>query len=113
MNPGRTHTLPFTRPLWLRATSPWLLRLARPLFTRKAKRYRRLSVPLAGPQRDLGREHKEIMDCCSVSQCVEHSGAIFPACRINNTNPAATILAGECLTGYIAKLKGLSVTTAA
>ena len=41
--------------------SPWLLRLRATLYA-QSERYRRLSVPLAEGQRDLGREHRELMD---------------------------------------------------
>ena len=41
--------------------SPWLLRLRETLYA-QSERYRRLSVPMAGRVRDLGREHRAIMD---------------------------------------------------
>ena len=41
--------------------SPWLLRLRRTLYA-QSERYRRLSVPLAEIERDLNREHQDIMD---------------------------------------------------
>ena len=41
--------------------SPWLLRLRETLYA-QSERYRRLSVPMAAVPRDLGREHREIMD---------------------------------------------------
>ena len=41
--------------------SPWLLRLREILYD-QSERYRRLSVPLAQTDRDLGREHREIME---------------------------------------------------
>ena len=40
---------------------PWLLRLRETLYA-QSERYRRLSVPMAGIPRDLGREHQDIMD---------------------------------------------------
>ena len=41
--------------------SPWLLRLRGILYA-QTERYRRLSVPLARMERDLPREHREIME---------------------------------------------------
>ncbi len=41
--------------------SPWLLRLRGILYV-QSERYRRLSVPLTTVARDLGREHRDIMD---------------------------------------------------
>ncbi|ARP97853.1 GntR family transcriptional regulator [Pseudorhodoplanes sinuspersici] len=41
--------------------SAWLLRL-RTLLYAQSERYRRLSVPLARQERDLNREHREIME---------------------------------------------------
>jgi DNA-binding GntR family transcriptional regulator len=41
--------------------SPWLLRLRDTLYA-QSERYRRLSVPLARAERDLAREHREIME---------------------------------------------------
>jgi DNA-binding GntR family transcriptional regulator len=41
--------------------SPWLLRLRELLFA-QSERYRRLSVPMADVDRDLDREHRDLME---------------------------------------------------
>ena len=41
--------------------SPWLLRL-RALLYAQSERYRRLSIPLAEVERDIGAEHRALMD---------------------------------------------------
>jgi DNA-binding GntR family transcriptional regulator len=43
------------------ADSPWLLRLHAQLYA-QSERYRRLSVPLSMQERDVGKEHQEILD---------------------------------------------------
>lgn len=43
--------------------SPWLLRLRGSLHA-QSERYRRLSIPLARANRDLGQEHRAIMEAC-------------------------------------------------
>lgn len=43
------------------ADSPWLLRLHAQLYA-QSERYRRLSVPLSNETRDVGQEHREILD---------------------------------------------------
>ena len=51
----------FHQALVAACNSPWLLRLRGILYV-QSERYRRLSVPLATVERDLGREHRDIMD---------------------------------------------------
>jgi len=51
----------YHRALVAGCDSPWLLRLREILYA-QGERYRRLSVPLARRQRDLPREHREIME---------------------------------------------------
>lgn len=41
--------------------SPWLLKLRQVLYD-QSERYRRLSIPLAREDRDIDREHREIME---------------------------------------------------
>ncbi|MES1150477.1 MAG: FCD domain-containing protein, partial [Dongia sp.] len=43
------------------ADSPWLLRLHAQLYA-QSERYRRLSVPLSMEERDVGGEHRAILD---------------------------------------------------
>ena len=43
------------------ADSPWLLRLHGQLYA-QSERYRRLSIPLSREERDVDREHREIME---------------------------------------------------
>ena len=51
----------FHRALVGACDSPWLLKLREMLYD-QSERYRRLSVPLAEIARDLGREHRELVD---------------------------------------------------
>ncbi|MCR0985625.1 GntR family transcriptional regulator [Roseomonas populi] len=66
-DPGRVnedwasaHTA-FHRALVAGCGSPWLLRLRETLYA-QSERYRRLSVPLSGGGRDVGGEHRAIME---------------------------------------------------
>ena len=43
------------------ADSPWLLRLHSQLYA-QSERYRRLSIPLGGSDRNVGKEHQDILD---------------------------------------------------
>lgn len=49
--------------------SPWLLRLRDTLYA-QSERYRRLSVPMADTPRDLGREHRELMEAALARDAV-------------------------------------------
>ena len=51
----------FHRALVGACDSPWLLKLREMLYD-QSERYRRLSVPLAEVARDLGAEHRELVD---------------------------------------------------
>ncbi len=51
----------FHRALVAGCDSAWLLRL-RDLLYAQSERYRRLSIPLARAERDLAREHRELME---------------------------------------------------
>lgn len=57
----------FHRALVAGCGSPWLLRLRDALHD-QSERYRRLSVPLSSAGRDLGREHRDIMDAAIARQ---------------------------------------------
>ena len=57
----------FHRALVAGCGSPWLLRLRDALYD-QSERYRRLSVPLSCAGRDLGREHRDIMDAAVARQ---------------------------------------------
>lgn len=63
------------------ADSPWLLRLHGQLYA-QSERYRRLSIPLGTTERNVGREHQEILDASlnrdadlAVSLLARHLGA--------------------------------------
>ncbi|WP_332773350.1 GntR family transcriptional regulator [Phenylobacterium sp.] len=57
---GRTHAA-FHRALLSGCDSPWLLKLRDLLFA-QSERYRRLSKPLDGANRDLLAEHRDLME---------------------------------------------------
>lgn len=57
--------------------SPWLLRLRSILYA-QSERYRRLSLPLARTERDLGREHREIMDA-ALARDADRAAALLAA----------------------------------
>ena len=63
------------------ADSPWLLRLHAQLYA-QSERYRRLSIPLDTGDRDVGREHQDILDAAlkrdadrAVALITRHFGA--------------------------------------
>ncbi|MBR0668382.1 FCD domain-containing protein [Roseomonas hellenica] len=57
--------------------SPWLLRLRAILYA-QSERYRRLSLPLARTERDLAREHREIMDA-TLARDADRAAALLTA----------------------------------
>ncbi|MBI0537845.1 FCD domain-containing protein [Roseomonas sp. KE2513] len=65
----------FHRALVAGCGSPWLLRLRDSLYD-QSERYRRLSVPLGRAEREVGREHREIMEA-AVSRQADRACALL------------------------------------
>jgi DNA-binding GntR family transcriptional regulator len=82
------------------ADSPWLLRLHGQLYA-QSERYRRLSIPLGNMERDVGQEHREILDAA-----LKRNADLAVALLARHLGATAEILVEADIEGYAARQGG-------
>lgn len=80
------------------ADSPWLLRLHGQLYA-QSERYRRLSIPLDNGDRNVGREHQDILDAA-----LKRDADTLVALMAQHLNATTEILVDADIDGYATRV---------
>ncbi len=102
----------FHQALVAACDSPWLLRLRATLYA-QSERYRRLSVPLAGIQRDLCREHKDMMDAALTRNAMSAAELFSRHVELTTEILLQQSWLANASSGRLAEPKAFSILTAA